>query len=70
MTITGAGTRTLSGLSGAGSGQFYVSPYTATVGTTTDVQIICDDCGQNTFVGAKGPHSLRKCRFARGEAKE
>jgi hypothetical protein len=51
MTLTGAGNNLDSGLKTGGTTNVYVSPYTATVGTTTGVQVICDDYATGIYVG-------------------
>jgi len=42
MTLTGVG-------NGATVGDVYVNPYTATIGSTTGVSVICDDWSDNTY---------------------
>lgn len=44
MTLTGVGDQ-------ATVGNVYVDPYTATIGTTTNVLVICDDWSNNTYQG-------------------
>lgn len=44
MTLTGAGNYTV-------AGDVYVDPYTATVGTQTNVTVICDDWSNNSYLG-------------------
>ena len=49
---------TLTGVSGGVQGNVYTSPYYATVGTTANVPIVCDDYAHSVYIGESWTASI------------